>query len=132
MRYPANYGYIPNTCSLDGDPVDVLVFAPWSVIPSAIIAVRPIGMIFMEYESGQDICILAVPADRLYPGDYSRVKTLADLPKVVVQEVHHFFNHFEDIDQKKWLKCDESTIYSIEEIYDRINKAVVKHVDKSE
>ena len=42
MRYPCNYGYIPDTLSEDGDPIDVLVLSPNSLINGCIIEVRPI------------------------------------------------------------------------------------------
>ena len=80
MHYPCNYGYIPQTLSEDGDPVDVLVVTPIPVITGAVIRVRPLGMLCMSDESGKDAKILAVPIDKL-SGIYSDVNTARDLPK---------------------------------------------------
>ncbi|HBM87386.1 MAG TPA: inorganic pyrophosphatase, partial [Rhodobiaceae bacterium] len=60
MNYPCNYGFVPHTLSDDGDPVDVLVVSRIPVVPGAVIRSRPIGVLLMEDEAGQDEKILAV------------------------------------------------------------------------
>lgn len=65
MHYPCNYGYIPQTLSEDGDPVDVLVVTPIPVISGSVIRVRPLGMLSMTDEAGKDSKIIAVPIDKL-------------------------------------------------------------------
>src|SRR5579885_2135552 len=65
MFYPCEYGFVPHTLSEDGDPVDVLVVSPFSLVPGAVIRCRPIGMLRMTDESGKDAKILAVPVDKL-------------------------------------------------------------------
>jgi inorganic pyrophosphatase len=65
MRYPGNYGFIPKTLSDDGDPCDVLVANSRALIPGAVIAVRPVGVLLMQDEAGHDEKIVAVPARRL-------------------------------------------------------------------
>ena len=67
MQYPANYGFIPNTLSEDGDPVDVLVVTPVPLRHGAIIRCRPVGILKMTDESGKDAKIIAVPHDKLTP-----------------------------------------------------------------
>src|SRR4051812_196794 len=54
MYYPCNYGYVPQTLSLDGDPVDVLVIAPFPLISGSVIRCRPIGLLQMTDEAGND------------------------------------------------------------------------------
>src|SRR5271154_91030 len=61
MHYPANYGFVPHTLSNDGDPVDVLVVSQIGVSVGSVLRSRPIGVLLMEDESGQDEKILAVP-----------------------------------------------------------------------
>src|ERR1700749_526425 len=61
MAYPAAYGFVPNTLSEDGDPVDALVLVPAQVVPGAVIRAPPIGVLFMEDESGKDEKIICVP-----------------------------------------------------------------------
>src|SRR6185295_1987757 len=67
MRYPCNYGFIPHTLSGDGDPVDVLVYANYPIIPGAVIAAKPIGVLITEDEKGKDEKILAVPTEKIDP-----------------------------------------------------------------
>mgnify|MGYP000442112409 CR=1 FL=1 len=59
MHYPCNYGYVPQTLSDDGDPVDVLVITPVPLIPGVVVTCRAIGILKMEDEAGQDGKILA-------------------------------------------------------------------------
>src|SRR5881409_513913 len=67
MFYPCNYGFIPHTLADDGDPVDVLVAGPVPVAPGAVLRSRPIGVLIMEDDKGQDEKLLAVPVDALHP-----------------------------------------------------------------
>ena len=68
MHYPCNYGYVPHTLSRDGDPVDVLVLTPYPLIPGSVIRCRPVGVLKMTDESGDDAKVLAVPVDKLCKG----------------------------------------------------------------
>ncbi len=54
MFYPGNYGFIPQTLSEDGDPIDVLVIAPVAVASGAIIRCRPVGALLMEDNAGSN------------------------------------------------------------------------------
>src|SRR3989442_13004680 len=65
MHYPCNYGYVPNTISDDGDPVDVLVITPFPLFPGVVVRCRPIGMLKMSDEAGGDAKVLAVPVDKV-------------------------------------------------------------------
>ncbi|NBS60110.1 MAG: inorganic pyrophosphatase, partial [Betaproteobacteria bacterium] len=58
MHYPCNYGYIPHTLSGDGDPVDVLVLSPFALITGVVLRCRPVGMLKMEDEAGEDTKLL--------------------------------------------------------------------------
>jgi len=105
MYYPANYGYIPQTLSEDGDPVDVLVVTPVPLIPGAHIRCRPVGMLAMTDESGKDAKVLAVPITKLCP-QYDAVKTYEDLPTQLLASISHFFEHYKDLEEGKWVKID--------------------------
>jgi inorganic pyrophosphatase len=105
MHYPCNYGYIPHTLSEDGDPVDVLVVTPVPVISGAVIRCRPIAMLKMTDESGPDAKILAVPADKLCTG-YRKVKSMEDMPEILLKQIAHFFEHYKDLEPNKWVKID--------------------------
>src|SRR3954469_4608069 len=75
MHYPCNYGYVPQTLSGDGDPVDVLAITPFALMPGVVVRVRPIGILKMTDEGGLDTKLLAVPIDKLTPL-YRHVETV--------------------------------------------------------
>jgi inorganic pyrophosphatase len=103
MRYPGNYGFIPHTLSEDGDPVDILVLGDTPVIPTAVMSVRPIGVLIMEDEQGMDEKIIAVPVDELLP-DQEEIKSYKDLSKIKREQIEHFFKHYKDLEPGKWVK----------------------------
>ena len=105
MRYPANYGYIPNTLSDDGDPCDVLVPTAFPLIPGSVIVCRPIAVLKMADESGDDAKVLAVPIDKI-TNRYSDVKDYSDMPEEIMQRISHFFEHYKDLDDGKWVRVD--------------------------
>ena len=103
MRYPGNYGFVPHTLSEDGDPIDVLVANTRPIVPGAVINVRPIGVLRMEDDAGGDEKILAVPTPKLTQR-YAHVFNYTDLPKITVEQVQHFFEHYKDLEPGKWVK----------------------------
>ncbi len=105
MRYPSNYGYIPHSLSEDGDPVDVLVIASAPILSGAVVRCRPIGMLKMKDESGPDAKILAVPVKQLTPF-YKKVKTYKDISEVKLAEIYHFFQHYKDLEDEKWVRIE--------------------------
>lgn len=105
MFYPCNYGFVPQTLSDDGDPVDVLVAAPHPLITGCVIKVRPVGMLKMTDESGEDAKILAVPVDKLCR-HYAHVKAPQDLPEILLCQIAHFFEHYKDLETGKWVEIN--------------------------
>ena len=103
MRYPGNYGFVPNTLSDDGDPVDVLVASTRAIFPGAVLNCRPIGVLVMEDEAGGDEKIIAVPSHRL-TGRYDKVVNHTDLPEITLNQIQHFFEHYKDLEAGKWVK----------------------------
>lgn len=103
MRYPGNYGFIPHTLSNDGDPVDVLIANQRGIVPGAIIAVRPVGVLKMQDEAGGDEKIVAVPVPRL-TRRYENVHNYTDLPEITLKQIEHFFEHYKDLESGKWVK----------------------------
>lgn len=103
MHYPCNYGYIPHTLGNDGDPVDVLVIAPFSLLHGSVIRCRPVGLLKMTDEAGEDSKILAVPIDKSSVL-YRDIKSPQDLPEQLLQCISHFFQHYKDLEQGKWVK----------------------------
>ena len=106
MAYPGNYGFVPHTLSEDGDPIDVLICNTRQLIPASVINVRPIGVLIMEDNSGQDEKILAVPSHRLTKR-YDNVRTHSDLPPITLHQIEHFFEHYKDLEPGKWVKIGD-------------------------
>ncbi|MEJ0063858.1 MAG: inorganic diphosphatase [Alphaproteobacteria bacterium] len=105
MFYPCNYGYIPDTLSDDGDPVDVLVITPVPLLPSIVVRCRPVGILRMSDEAGGDEKLLAVPVDKLIP-IYRHIRSPQDLPELTRARIEHFFAHYKDLEPGKWVKID--------------------------
>ena len=103
MRYPGNYGFIPHTLSDDGDPCDVLIANQRGIVPGALIAVRPVGVLRMQDEAGGDEKIIAVPVPRL-TRRYEKVLNYLDLPEITLKQIEHFFEHYKDLESSKWVK----------------------------
>src|SRR3546814_3308049 len=101
MYYPGNYGFIPHTLSGDGDPVDALVVGQVPVMPGAVLRSRPVGVLVMEDEAGEDEKILAVPVNKLHPY-FTDVATYKDLPEILLEQIAHFFTHYKDLEKGKW------------------------------
>jgi inorganic pyrophosphatase len=105
MFYPTNYGYIPQTLSEDGDPVDVLVVTPTALISGSVIRCRVVGMLKMTDESGVDAKLLAVPVSKLSK-QYDNIRTYQDLPPSLLSSLEHFFKHYKDLEEGKWVQVD--------------------------
>lgn len=123
MRYPCNYGYIPHTLCGDGDPADVLVFMNRPLLPGSVVTCRPIGMLKMTDEAGEDAKILAVPVSKI-TSYYDGVSSITDLPEIKLQQIAHFFEHYKDLEKGKWVKIDgwESPEVAKKEILDSIER----------
>ena len=106
MSYPGNYGFVPHTLSEDGDPIDVLVVNTRELIPGCVINVRPVGVLIMEDNAGQDEKVIAVPSHSLTKR-YDHVLTISDLPDITTQQIEHFFEHYKDLEPGKWVKIGD-------------------------
>ena len=103
MHYPCNYGYVPQTLSDDGDPVDVLVITPFPLSPGVVVTCRPIGVLKMEDEAGGDSKLLAVPIDKVLP-IYTHWQKPEDINQMRLKAIQHFFEHYKDLEAGKWVK----------------------------
>jgi len=103
MRYPGNYGFVPHTLSDDGDPIDVLVANTRPIVPGAVINVRPVGVLKMVDEAGADEKVIAVPVPKLTQR-YSNITNYTDIPKITLEQIQHFFEHYKDLEPGKWVK----------------------------
>ena len=97
FHYPAEYGFIPGTLAPDGDPCDVLVLINGATYPGVVIKARPVGVLRMHDDKGQDDKVLCVAAD---DPNYQHVNDLKDLPPHFMKEVEHFFLTYKDLEEK--------------------------------
>lgn len=103
MVYPGNYGFVPHTLSLDGDPIDVLVCNTRPIVPGAVMNCRPVGVLIMQDDAGPDEKIIAVPTGKL-TRRYEDIESYSDLPEITIRQIEHFFSHYKDLEPDKWVK----------------------------
>lgn len=98
MMYPADYGFIPETLALDGDPLDVLVLVTEPTFPGCVMEVKAIGVFHMADEKGPDEKVICVPiSDPIW----NRLEDLSDVNGHLIKEIEHFFQVYKDLEQKK-------------------------------
>jgi inorganic pyrophosphatase len=124
MRYPGNYGFVPQTLAEDGDPIDVLVVAQPQLLPGCVINCRPIGVLLMHDEAGPDEKIVAVPSERV-SSMYQGIADYRDLPEIQRRQIAHFFEHYKELEKGKWVRLDGWG--SVEDARGLINKAVARY-----
>ncbi len=124
MFYPANYGYVNNTLSSDGDPVDVLVPTPYPLQPGSVIRCRPVGVLKMTDEAGGDAKVVAVPHTKLSK-EYDHIKDVGDLPELLKAQIKHFFESYKALEAGKWVKVEgwEGVDAARKEILDSFERA---------
>ena len=110
MHYPVDYGFIPETRSKDGDHLDVMIITNSPVFTGCLIEVRPIGVLVMTDEAGDDEKILAVP---LKNPNYDHIKSLKDVEPHFLKELTHFFTEYKrlenkDVTVKDWMGKTEA------------------------
>lgn len=106
MQYPFNYGFVPNTLSGDGDPVDVLVLSEHAVATGTVIASVVIGVLEMEDEAGIDAKVLAVPTKKIDPF-FGSFHDISDVPDAIKNKIKHFFENYKTLEPEKWVKVKE-------------------------
>ncbi|MEM7493072.1 MAG: inorganic diphosphatase [Pseudomonadota bacterium] len=121
MRYPANYGFVPHTLSLDGDPIDIMVVGNRPLVPGSVVRARPVGVLLMTDDKGPDEKVLAVPHPQL-TSYYDKIASYHDLPTLLIEKITHFFTHYKDLEQGKWSNVEGWA--GVEKARDLIREAV--------
>ena len=108
--YPTDYGFVPDTLSLDGDPLDVMVCVSEPTFPGCMIVVNPIALLRMEDDAGLDDKVLAVPLTD--PG-WNSLSSLDEVPAQLQAEIQHFFTVYKQLENKKveidgWYPCEDA------------------------
>jgi inorganic pyrophosphatase len=133
MHYPCNYGFIPQTLGLDGDPLDVLVVTPYPLATGIVVRSRPIGMLKLDDEMGGDAKILAVPISKI-SSYFDKIHKPEDLPDFLLKQISHFFEHYKDLEPNKWVRVGAwvGPEEASKEILDGIARYSEKHQEKAE
>lgn len=130
MMYPADYGFMPQTLALDGDPLDVLVLINEPTFPGCVMEVKPIGVFHMADDKGPDEKIICVPvSDPIW----SSLNDLADINPHLLKEIEHFFQVYKDLENKVvdvegWGDLSQA-LAIIDECTERFNKIENKPAD---
>ncbi len=103
FEFPFDYGIIPRTWYYDEDPLDAMVLVRYPTFPGCVIPVRPIGIMKMQDEKGEDTKILAVPD--VDPA-FNEIKDISDVPQHILKEIEHYFTHYKDLEPGKWTKVE--------------------------
>ncbi len=106
MRYPCNYGYVPDTLCEDGDPLDVLVVTPFPLINGCVVRCRPLGLLNMTDEKGEDAKLVAVPIKKQC-SLYEKVESIDDLPRNLLDQISFFFQNYKALEPGKWVKIGQ-------------------------
>lgn len=105
MHYPCDYGFVPNTLSSDGDPVDIMVISPMPLQPGVLMRCRAIGMLRMTDESGEDNKVLALPIKKICQ-HYAHLDTMEDVSPILLKSIEHFFENYKKLEPGKWVKLN--------------------------
>lgn len=129
MHYPCNYGFIPQTLSEDGDPLDVLVVTPVPVLTGSVVPCRPVDVLEMSDEAGRDLKLLAVPTSGMN-GGYDDVESADDLPPGLLDQIVHFFENYKSLEPDKWVKVENWL--GVEEARRQVLEGVKRFYDGAE
>ena len=129
MHYPANYGFIPNTLSDDGDPTDILVLCDYPLQSGSIIKCRLVGVLLTEDESGGDEKLLAVPIEKVDP-TYTEIQDIDNVSKHLKEKIKNFFETYKALEPNKWVKV--SGFKNKDKALEILNKAIKQYTLKNE
>ena len=121
MHYPADYGFIPETLALDGDPLDVLVLGTQPTFPMCVMEVKPIGVFHMADEKGPDEKLICVPVSDPV---WNKLNDLDDMNPHLVKEIEHFFQVYKDLEKKK---VDVGGWGDANDAYDILDKCIDRY-----
>lgn len=106
MNFPFNYGFVPNTLTDDGDPLDVIVLSEHTLAPGVVIPSKVIGYLEMEDEAGLDAKVVAVPVEKIDP-NFGIYKNITEVPEAIKNKIKHFFENYKTLEPGKWVKLKD-------------------------
>jgi inorganic pyrophosphatase len=99
FQYEFNYGFIPDTMSPDGDPIDVVVVMDTALVPGCYIECKILGFLETEDDAGVDPKMIMCPSKKVDP-TYADIHDINDLPKMTLEKIKYFFTHYKDLENK--------------------------------
>lgn len=117
--FPYNYGFIPDTLSPDGDPVDIIVLCDYELLPGCVTKVKIIGGIETSDEKGKDDKIIAVLDDKIDPKS-KYINNLDDINKYELDNIIYFLKHYKDNEKNKFVNIGK--IYNKAEALEVVSK----------
>ena len=99
FRYIFNYGFVPNTLSLDSDPIDAVIIMDESLVPGCLIKCKIIGCLETSDSEGVDPKLILCPIDKIDPRA-KVINELSDLPSMLLEQIKYFFTHYKDLENK--------------------------------
>lgn len=129
FRYIFNYGFIPNTLSLDSDPIDAVIVIDESLIPGCLIKCKIIGCLETSDSEGDDPKLILCPIDKIDPRACD-INNLNDLTHILKEQIKYFFTHYKDLENKQvnigdFVSKDEAIQIYLKSI-DNFNKTIIK------
>lgn len=121
MRYPCNYGVVPRTRTREGDPLEALIILPLPLVAGTVCRSRPVGLLKMEDERGEDDKLVVIPSPEIFPA-YTHIENIGQVSAHWLERIGHFFEHYRDLEPSKWLKIKDWT--SVDEAHQAIVEAV--------
>jgi inorganic pyrophosphatase len=115
FAFPFNYGFIPNTLSGDGDPLDVIIYMEEALVPNSLIKCRIIGALETTDEKGEDIKLICVPLKNISFNE-KHIENIDDINEYFIEKITYFYTHYKDMEKGKQVKVgrilnkDESII----------------------
>lgn len=123
FRYEFNYGFIPNTLSDDGDPIDVVVIMDDSLIPGSYIKCKFLGYLETSDDEGNDPKLIMCPCTSVDP-TYSSIQTMSNIATLTLQKIKYFFEHYKDLENKKVIVGD---FFEKENAIDEYHKSIFRY-----
>lgn len=114
FKYDFNYGFIPDTISPDGDPLDVVVWMSDELVPGCYIKCKILGALETEDERGIDPKLIVCPCSKV-DQQYNELNDIHDLHSTTLSKIKYFFQHYKDLENKKvtigkWLNKNEALL----------------------
>ena len=109
VSYPSEYGFIENTLSGDGDPLDILVLTTFPTFPGCIVKARVLGYLELIDNGDKDEKVITVNAT---DPRYDHIKSIEDLPEHTIDEIKEFFKTYKHL---QGINVNVGNIYSLED-----------------